>query len=110
MDAAAQAIAQHYKLRWQIELFFKWIKQNLQIKRFVGRSQNAVRIQILCALIAYLLLALERRGRALKCSMRELLAQLRSTLFQRPQLEAELARRRRQYREALLRLQPELPW
>ncbi len=52
LDAPALAIAQHYKDRWQIELFFKWIKQHLKIKRFLGRSENAVRIQILTALIS----------------------------------------------------------
>jgi len=52
----AEEIAALYKQRWQIELFFKWIKQNLKIKRFIGRSENAVKIQILVAMIAYLLL------------------------------------------------------
>ena len=49
-------IANLYKSCWQIELFFKWIKQNLKIKRFIGRSENAVKIQVLTAMIAYLLL------------------------------------------------------
>jgi len=56
LDAPAQEIADLYKARWQIELFFKWIKQNLKITRFLGTSENAVRIQIFVALIAYLLL------------------------------------------------------
>ena len=55
LDAPADEIADLYKQRWQIELFFKWIKQNLNIARFVGTSENAVRIQIFVALIAYLL-------------------------------------------------------
>ena len=54
--APARDIANLYKQRWQIELFFKWIKQNLKIKHFLGTSQNAVRIQLFVALIAYLLL------------------------------------------------------
>jgi hypothetical protein len=57
----ATEIAALYKERWQIELLFKWIKQNLKIKRFVGRSENAVKIQIYIALIAYLLLRMLRQ-------------------------------------------------
>lgn len=56
LDAPAEEIADLYKQRWKIELFFKWIKQNLKIKRFLGTSENAVRIQIFVALITYLLL------------------------------------------------------
>jgi putative transposase len=58
----AQAIADLYKQRWQIELFFKWIKQNLKIKRFLGTSQNAVLIQVIIAMIAYLLIRLAQLG------------------------------------------------
>ena len=58
LDAPASEIADLYKQRWQIELFFKWIKQNLRIRHFLGTSENAVRIQIFVALIAYLLLRL----------------------------------------------------
>ena len=53
--ASAQEIVDLYKKRWQIELFFKWIKQNLKIKRFLGTSKNAVEIQLLVAMIAYIL-------------------------------------------------------
>jgi hypothetical protein len=56
LDAPASQIADLYKQRWQIELFFKWIKQNLRIRHFLGTSENAVRIQIFVALIAYILL------------------------------------------------------
>ena len=56
LDAPADEIAALYRQRWQIELFFKWIKQNLKIKRFLGTSENAVAIQIFAALIAYLIL------------------------------------------------------
>ncbi len=56
LDAPAVEIADLYKQRWQIELFFKWIKQNLRISHFLGTSENAVKIQIFVALIAYLLL------------------------------------------------------
>jgi IS4 transposase len=58
LDASAQEIADLYRRRWAIELFFRWIKQILKITRFVGTSENAVRIQIAVALIAFLLLRL----------------------------------------------------
>ena len=56
LDAPAQEIADLYKRRWRVELFFRVMKQTLKITRFVGRSENAVRIQIAVALIAFLLL------------------------------------------------------
>jgi hypothetical protein len=56
LDAPAQEIADLYKQRWEIELFFRWIKQTLKIKHFIGVSENAVRIQIIAALIAFLIL------------------------------------------------------
>ena len=58
LDASAQEIADLYKRRWAIELFFRWVKQVLKIKKFLGTSENAVRIQIAVALIAFLLLRL----------------------------------------------------
>ena len=58
LDASAEEIAGLYKRRWDIELFFRWIKQTLKIKKFLGASENAIRIQVAVALIAYLLLRL----------------------------------------------------
>ena len=52
----ASELAALYKKRWQIELFFKWIKQNLKIKKFFGQNENAIKIQIITAMIAYILL------------------------------------------------------
>jgi putative transposase len=89
LDSPALRIAQDYRQRWQIELFFKWIKQHLRIKSFLGRSRNAVHIQILTALIAYLLVALYARTHALKHSLWMVLSELRSTLFQRSQTDYE---------------------
>jgi IS4 transposase len=66
LDATAQEIADLYRRRWAIELFFRWIKQTLKITRFVGTSENAVRIQIAVALIAFLLLRLAQA--ALRCT------------------------------------------
>jgi IS4 transposase len=62
LDADAQEIADLYKRRWAIELFFRWIKQTLKIRHFYGTSENAVRIQIAVALIAFLLLRLAQRA------------------------------------------------
>jgi len=62
LDAAANAIAELYKRRWAIELFFRWVKQVLKITRFLGLSENAVRTQIAVALIAFLLLRLAQAG------------------------------------------------
>ncbi len=61
LKSKARDIARLYKKRWQIELFFKWIKQNLKIKTFLGTSENAVRIQVLVAMIAFILLRLLNR-------------------------------------------------
>ena len=58
LEAAASEIAALYQARWQVELFFRWVKQNLEIKRFLGTSEHAIKLQILTALIAYLLLRL----------------------------------------------------
>ena len=93
LGRSAGEIAGLYKKRWGIELFFKWIKQNLKIKRFLGRSDNAVRIQLLTALIAYLLIGLYRRQQGITTSMHLLVAELSVTLFQRPQIEAYVRHR-----------------
>jgi putative transposase len=98
LKSSALRIAERYRQRWQIELFFKWIKQHLRIKSFLGRSENAVRIQILTALITYLLLALYAKAHRWTGSLHLLLNELRSTLFQRPQLELH---RHRRWREKL---------
>lgn len=96
LDSQASVIARRYKDRWGVELFFKWIKQHLKIKGFLGRNENAVRIQILTALITYLLLAIYRKTQGYTGSLWILLAEVRATLFQRPTIEAELYRRRKQ--------------
>lgn len=62
LDATAQEIADLYKRRWAIELFFRWVKQTLKIRHFLGTSENAVRIQIAVALIAFLLLRLVQQA------------------------------------------------
>ena len=81
LKLAASTIAAIYKARWQIELFFKAIKQNLKIKTFVGTSPNAVRIQIWTALIAILLLKYLQMRSQLSWSLSNLIALLRLNLF-----------------------------
>lgn len=61
MELTAEQVVLLYKNRWQVELFFKWIKQHLKVKAFWGTSENAVRIQIYCAIIAYCLVAMIRK-------------------------------------------------
>ena len=108
MTRSASQIAQCYRARWQIELFFKWIKQHLKVKQFLGRSQNAVRIQLYCALITYLLLSLCRRKHGGGTTLWMMLNQLRATLFQRPSSHAHLHRRRCQHRAEMAARQGDL--
>ena len=77
----AQTIADIYKERWQIELFFKWIKQNLKIKTFLGTSANAVMTQVWVALCLYLIIAFIRFMSKTAHSMREILNWIRINLF-----------------------------
>lgn len=79
----AAEIARLYKERWEIELLFKWIKQNLELRSFLGRSENAVRIQIYVAIIAFMLLRIlhHTTARSFKDSTTLLLAQIRIALF-----------------------------
>ena len=108
LKSSALRIAQHYQARWQIELFFKWIKQHLKIKHFFGRSENAVRIQILTALIAYLLVAIEHHMRKIKTSLWLHLSELTATLFQRPTQEHARHRHWRDRKALQQRMQPQL--
>lgn len=108
LESPAIEIAERYRDRWQVELFFKWIKQHLRLRRFLGRTQNAVHTQIFTALITYLLLALYKQATRFKGSLWMLLSTIRVSLFQRPALEATLARRRRHRRDELARCQVEL--
>ena len=78
---SAKDVAVLYKKRWQVELFFKWIKQHLYIKSFWGNSENAVRIQIYCAISAYCLVAVAEHDFHLKRSMFDVLRILRGSLI-----------------------------
>lgn len=83
LDAPAEEIADIYKQRWQIELFFRWVKQTLRIKRFIGISENAVRIQIAVALIAFLILRMAHAAQKIVSSPLELARLLRANLMHR---------------------------
>jgi hypothetical protein len=85
----ALTIALIYKSRWQVELFFKWIKQHLRIKAFYGTSKNAVKTQIWIAVSVYVLVAIIRRRLGLKISLYQILQILSVTLFEKtPILQA----------------------
>lgn len=87
LDATAQEIADLYKRRWQIELFFRWVKQTLKITRFLGTSENAIRIQIAVALIAFLLLRLAQAGQNVVSSPLAFARLVRHNLMQRKRLD-----------------------
>jgi putative transposase len=85
---SAQTIADIYKQRWQVELFFKWIKQNLKIRAFLGTSENAVMTQVLVALCLYLLLAYLKFQSRIGKSLQQIIRLLQINLFiRRPMLE-----------------------
>jgi len=85
----ALTIAQIYKSRWQVELFFRWIKQHLRIKAFFGTSENAVKTQIWIAVSAYVLVAIVRKRLGLEVSLYQILQILSLTLFEKvPILQA----------------------
>jgi hypothetical protein len=85
----ALTIAQIYKCRWQVELFFKWIKQHLRIKAFYGTSENAVKTQIWIAVSVYVLVAIARKRLGLEVSLYQILQILSVTLFEKaPILQA----------------------
>src|SRR5271163_47595 len=79
----ATQIAQLYKHRWKIELFFKWIKQHLKIKSFWGQSENAVKTQVWIAVSAYVLVAIAKKKFMLKQSLYEILQVLSISIFER---------------------------
>jgi len=87
---SAKTIADIYKARWQVELFFKWIKQNLKVKSFIGTSKNAVLTQIWIAMCVYLILAFIKFQSKLKKSMQQILRLLQLNLFEKRDLMALL--------------------
>jgi len=88
-DLPALTVCLLYKSRWQVELFFKWIKQHLRIKAFYGYSENAVKTQIWIAVSVYVLVAIVKKRLALEASLHEILQVLSVTLFEQvPILQA----------------------
>ena len=88
---SALTIAALYKSRWQVELFFKWIKQHLRIKRFIGNSENAVKTQIWCAVSTYVLIAIVKKELQLDASLHSLLQILSVSVFEKTQLSQAFA-------------------
>jgi transposase len=89
----ALTIAHIYKCRWQVELFFKWIKQHLRIKAFYGTSENAVKTQIWIAVSIYVLVAIVRKRMGLEASLYQILQILSVTLFEKPPFYRHFRRR-----------------
>jgi len=83
-------IAALYKSRWQVELFFKWIKQHLRIKRFLGTSENAVKTQIWCAVSTYVLIAIVKKELHLNASLYTLLQILSVSIFEKTLISCAL--------------------
>lgn len=81
-------IAALYKNRWQVELFFKWIKQHLRIKKFLGNSENAVKTQIWCAVSTYVLIAIVKKELQIKSSLYTLLQILSVSVFEKTELSS----------------------
>ena len=82
-----QTIADLYRCRWQIELFFKWIKQHLRIKRFFGNTENAVKTQIWIAVCVYVLIAIVKKRLALNASLYTILQMVSVTAFEKMPLD-----------------------
>ena len=86
----ALTIAALYKSRWQVELFFKWIKQHLRIKRFLGTSENAVKTQIWCAVATYVLIAIVKKELQLDASLYTCLQILSVSVFEKTEVSCAL--------------------
>jgi IS4 transposase len=83
-------IAALYKSRWQVELFFKWIKQHLRIKKFLGNSENALKTQIWCAVFTYVLIAIVKKEIQLNASLYTLLQILSVSVFEKTEVSSAL--------------------
>ena len=90
-EIKAETVAAVYKQRWQVELFFKWIKQHLRIKSFIGTSVNAVKSQIWVALCIYLLVAITKKKLHIPCSLYTFLQILEVNLFEKKPISSLVA-------------------
>jgi hypothetical protein len=95
-DLPALTIAQLYKCRWRVELFFKWVKQNLRIKHFFGTSDNAVKTQVWIAICVYVLVATVRKELRLELSLSQILQVLSVNVFEEVPLAELVAKTRSQ--------------
>ena len=86
----ALTIANIYRCRWQVELFFRWIKQHLRIKSFYGTSPNAVKTQVWIAICTYVLVAIIKKDRKIDLSLHEILQILSVSLFEKTPLNEVL--------------------
>ena len=91
-DLPALTITMLYKLRWRVELFFKWIKQNLRIKHFFGTSDNAVKTQVWIAVCVYVLVAIVRKELRLELSLSQMLQVVSVNAFEQVPLAELLAK------------------
>jgi len=91
-DLPALTIAHLYKCRWQVELFFKWVKQNLRIKHFYGTSPNAVKTQVWIAICVYVLVAIVRKEFGLEASLSQILQILSVNVFEQMPLAELIAK------------------
>ncbi len=94
LESPAKIIADLYKRRWEIELLFKWIKQNLKIKKFLGESENAVKIQIITALITFILINLYKKKSAYNGTLSQLLIIIKTDPFRKLNHRAIFERQR----------------
>jgi len=104
-DVDASVIAELYRKRWQVELFFKWIKQHLRVRSFYGRSENAVRVQIWSAICAYLMVAIVRKQFDLQKNLNEILQIVSVNIFEQTPL-AELLASTSPLQESIVGKQP----
>lgn len=109
-DITAEEIAQLYKYRWKVELFFKWIKQHLKVKSFWGTTQNAVKIQVYSAIIAYCLVALVRNKLKVDRSTYEILQILSISLLDKAPLNELLTNQNYQDVKELYGKQLKISW
>jgi len=94
-------MAKLYKCRWQVELFFKWIKQHLRIKTFFGTSENAVKTQVWISISVYVLVAIIKKEPRLELSPNEILQILSVTLFENTLISQALTQTPPQIQEAV---------
>lgn len=106
LTSSAITIGVHYRSRWGIELLFKWVKQHLNIKKFLGTNECAVRVQILTALITHLLVILYRSRTGFKGSLFDCVTFIRATLFQRCAVQEESFLKRKRRLKSRSEIQP----